>query len=525
LILSKEVDVIHSDRARAAGYVILFAALAAAVPASVPAQAIIGTVNGSNQAIVFPSPGTGLPNPTKVPVTGLAISPQPHGVGYFGSDNAMVSDFGLSRVYVVQISTATVLATINTTGKYNGTGSIAIAPGLTAALASGGATSVAVIQAPFNASSTITNVTLPGAIAGYQTEAIVFNAAGRAFVYHSTGVSVLDPPYSSVAFTIPVANSFSGSIAITPSGNNLLCSDGSTTIRIFTAPYSALSTPVNLTAPAQIDGMMATPDGTKVLAVSYVTAGGVYAISAPYTASSTIETLPVSATFGTFEDVGISADGQLAIIAGNGGGNAATPFIQAPFTTAGATVSNVTITGGRGNGAVRFLPPGLAPGLTISKSGPGTASSGSQITYTITYGNTGSANAANVVIKDPVPAGTTFVSATNGGTNVAGTVTWNIGTVNAGVTGQTVQFTVLVTATGGSIDNVNYTIEGTGISPIPGPPVSTTIGGGGATPTPTATVTPTITQGVAVVVPMLSWPAMMLLLLGITAAALLLLKR
>ena len=518
-----------STRVRLGSSVVVLLVLAAAFPAAVSAQAIIGTVSGSNQAIVFPSPGTGLPSPTQNVVPGGGAGP--HGVGYFGSDNAMVSDFGASKVRVIQISTATVLATIDTTGKYDGTGSIAIAPGLTAALAMGTSATLAVIRAPFNASSTIDTVTLPSAIAGYQTEAIVFNAAGRAFVYHTTGVSVLDPPYSSVAFTIPVAgNGSSGSIAITPDGNTILCSLLFTsTVRIFSAPFSAASTPVNLTTPTGFDGMMSTPDGSKVLAVSASTAGGVYAISAPYNASSNIQLLPVSSSFGTFEDVGISADGQLAIVAGNGGGNAATPFIQAPFTTAGATVSNVTITGGRGNGAVRFLPPGLAPGLTISKSGPPTTSTGAQITYTITYGNTGSVAANNVVIKDPVPAGTTFVSATNGGTNNAGVVTWNIGTVNAGVTGQTVQFTVTVTATGGSIDNVNYTVEGTGIPPIPGPPVSSTIGGQVPTATPTVvvpTATPTATPTrVSVVVPTVSNTGLALLVLGLAAAALLLLKR
>ena len=520
---------IVSARARLFSSAAVILVIAAAFPADVGAQAIIGTVSGSAQAIVFPSPGVGLPNPTKNVVTGVAPGAGPHGVAYFGSDNAMVSDFGASRVYVVQISTATVLSTINTAGKYGGTGSIAVAPGLTAALASGGAATVAVIRAPFNASSTIDTVSIPTSINGYQTEAIVFNAAGRAFVYHATGISVLDPPYSAVAFTIPVAdNSLTGSVAITPDGNTLLASTLGSTVHIFSAPYSAASTPVNLSMPTGIDGMMSTPDGTKVLAVSHATAGGVYAISAPYNASSNVQLLPVSSSFGTFEDVGISADGQLAIIAGNGSGNPNTPFIQAPFTTAGATVSNVTITGGRGHGAVRFLPPGLAPGLTISKSGPGSVAPGGQITYTITYGNTGSVAANNVVIKDPVPAGTTFVSATGGGTNNAGTVTWNIGTVNAGVTGQTVSFTVQVTATSGSIDNVNYTIEGTGIPPIPGPPISTTVGGQTGTPTPTATVTATpttVATQVAVIVPTVSGPGLAVLVLGLAAAALILLKR
>jgi hypothetical protein len=96
-------------------------------------------------------------------------------------------------------------------------GSIAVAPNLTAALAMSNSTTLSVIQAPFVAGATINTVTLPGTIGTYQTQAIVFNNAGRAFVYHSTGISVLDAPYTSIAFTIPVAgNSVTGAIAIEP---------------------------------------------------------------------------------------------------------------------------------------------------------------------------------------------------------------------------------------------------------------------------------------------------------------------
>ena len=119
------------------------------------------------------------------------------------------------------------------------------------------------------------------------------------------------------------------------------------------------------------------------------------------------------------------------------------------------------------------------PTLTVSKSAPPSVASGSTLTYTITYGNTGTQNAANVVIRDTVPTGTTFVSATGGGTLSGGVVTWNVGTVNTGVTGQTVSFTVQVNATSGSVTNSSYTIEATGISPVSGAPVSTTVTGGG----------------------------------------------
>lgn len=116
------------------------------------------------------------------------------------------------------------------------------------------------------------------------------------------------------------------------------------------------------------------------------------------------------------------------------------------------------------------------PALTISKSAPASVSAGSTLTYTITYGNTGTQNASNVVIRDPIPAGTTFVSATNGGVvSEGGFVTWNVGTVNSGVTGQTVSFTVQVNSTSGSITNSNYTIEASGIAPTTGAPVTTNV--------------------------------------------------
>jgi uncharacterized repeat protein (TIGR01451 family) len=116
------------------------------------------------------------------------------------------------------------------------------------------------------------------------------------------------------------------------------------------------------------------------------------------------------------------------------------------------------------------------PTLTVSKTAPASVSPGSNLTYTLTYGNTGSENASNVVVEDPVPAGTTFVSATNGGVlSEGGVVTWNIGTVNAGVTGQTLSFTVDVNATSGSVTNSNYTIEATGINPTTGAPVTTNV--------------------------------------------------
>jgi uncharacterized repeat protein (TIGR01451 family) len=107
------------------------------------------------------------------------------------------------------------------------------------------------------------------------------------------------------------------------------------------------------------------------------------------------------------------------------------------------------------------------PNLTLTKSAVVTdsngkpisppATTGDNIVYTLTYGNTGTADANNTVITDNIPAGTVFVSCsgpcTQSGSPVT-TVTWNIGTVPAKTTGLTVTLTVqIVTVTTCSISN------------------------------------------------------------------------
>jgi uncharacterized repeat protein (TIGR01451 family) len=123
----------------------------------------------------------------------------------------------------------------------------------------------------------------------------------------------------------------------------------------------------------------------------------------------------------------------------------------------------------------------LPPGLEIEKSAASTVQSGQNLTYTITYGNSGEGTASNVVIRDTLPSGTSFVSASGGGTYADGVVRWNIGTLAGNTTGRTVQFTVRVNASAGSVVNSDYTIEADGVSPIPGESVTTTITGGGTT--------------------------------------------
>ena len=88
--------------------------------------------------------------------------------------------------------------------------------------------------------------------------------------------------------------------------------------------------------------------------------------------------------------------------------------------------------------------PGI-PQLTQSKAvDAGTAVIGQTLTYSMSVGNTGSADATGVSAQDPLPAGVTFVSANTGGigTYSPASGVWTIGTVPQGAA-----FTLTIAAT------------------------------------------------------------------------------
>ena len=67
------------------------------------------------------------------------------------------------------------------------------------------------------------------------------------------------------------------------------------------------------------------------------------------------------------------------------------------------------------------------------------------IVYTLTVTNDGAADALGVVLTDRLPGGVAFVSASPGGVEAGGVVTFNIGTVAAGTS---TSVTVTVETTG-----------------------------------------------------------------------------
>jgi len=84
--------------------------------------------------------------------------------------------------------------------------------------------------------------------------------------------------------------------------------------------------------------------------------------------------------------------------------------------------------------------------MVLTASAPA-FTNGSLITYTLDYSNPGLRPVEAVVLRNAVPAGTSFVSATGGGVESGGVVRWSLGTLASGASGSR-QFTVGVSADG-----------------------------------------------------------------------------
>jgi uncharacterized repeat protein (TIGR01451 family) len=131
---------------------------------------------------------------------------------------------------------------------------------------------------------------------------------------------------------------------------------------------------------------------------------------------------------------------------------------------------------------VFYRIPG-APNVNVVKSdSPDPVLPGQNLTYTITYSNTGDTTATNVLIQDTVPANTTFVSATPAPTSApavggTGTVTWNIGSLPQAGSGSV---TLVVNVNPGlpngtQLTNDTYTIASDQNPATPGAPVATIV--------------------------------------------------
>ena len=140
---------------------------------------------------------------------------------------------------------------------------------------------------------------------------------------------------------------------------------------------------------------------------------------------------------------GANGNGTLAIfrfLTKNIGTSSITISIN-PVGIQGTKLKNsqiATISFNKQDGTVTVGTPSAGPQVNLTKTVNKTTSSASEtLTYTIAYENTGDQTATQVVITDPLPAGTSYVagSATNSGSLVSDTIIWNIASVTSGQKG------------------------------------------------------------------------------------------
>ncbi|MHB8683655.1 MAG: dockerin type I domain-containing protein [Dehalococcoidia bacterium] len=111
--------------------------------------------------------------------------------------------------------------------------------------------------------------------------------------------------------------------------------------------------------------------------------------------------------------------------------------------TATVSATNVRPAAQGNNTATVAVTVPAPPDVTLTKAASANpVTSGDALTYTLTAHNVGPGPAAGVTITDPLPAGTTFVSASAGCADTAGTVTCAVGTLAAGASAAPATITV-----------------------------------------------------------------------------------
>ena len=242
--------------------------------------------------------------------------------------------------------------------------------------------------------------------------------------------------------------------------------------------------PLSIPAVANVSGAL-TVGSTTIPAGGSTTVTASFTVSPPVgnTYSVQLVATPVGATTGSVTIAVNSTTGGLVCgPAGTvvtctwpGAGNGSSATISATFTASGDASGTWSITSSysnnRGSGTVASRSITVTPAsadLAITKAdSPDPVAAGSQLTYTLDYQNLGPSDATGVQILDTLPPGVTFVSASAGCTETAGTVTCDVGTVTAGGSGQVlIVVTIPPDAPSGEISN-RVTIDSTTDDPTP----------------------------------------------------------
>ena len=337
----------------------ILASISAAV-AQLPETALVMTTRGeSRQVITFLDP-VGSPE-TQIPVSGMPANAAPDSVAFFGNDAVLAADTAVPRIFVIRPSTGTLLATISVPTGCSA-GMMLVSPDSQYAVTVSGS-KLCAIHAPFNSSSTITALDLTGGIgSNFAARTMAMDPNGRVFVRTQTGVVVADAPYTSVAFTMARALSESGTISITPNGQQVLVTHGQvvgSSIYVYNAPFGPDTVPEAISGNTSLSNLTVAPDGLKAIyAINSPFTHVVRSLNAPFQPGTSGQTLTMPEGYGGCSDVQFSNDSSIAVLS-NCGNGAPHILVKGPFTTAGAQSSYLPTNQENpngGDGMAVFLP-------------------------------------------------------------------------------------------------------------------------------------------------------------------------
>ena len=163
-------------------------------------------------------------------------------------------------------------------------------------------------------------------------------------------------------------------------------------------------------------------DAVSVSVSDPLPAGVTYVSATPSQGTCSQAAGTVTCSLGT---IASGANASIAVVV--------TANVDGTLTNTASVSSTTTDPNGSNNGATQGTTVDPLVDLSLTKTDsvdPVTA--GTNLTYTLTATNAGPSVAHNVSITDAVPAGTSFVSASGGGTLAAGMVTWSIGDLASG---------------------------------------------------------------------------------------------
>jgi large repetitive protein len=183
------------------------------------------------------------------------------------------------------------------------------------------------------------------------------------------------------------------------------------------------------------------PSDAQAVAVTDTVPANTTFVSATPSAGSCSGTATVTCTIPTLAS-GASVSISLVVSVGSGvsSGTSITNTATADGTTPDPNDANDSATAG--------TTVTTATDLAVSKTAPATAIAGTDLGYTVNVTNNGPSIAQGVSLVDPLPAGTTLVSATPSAGSCSGTstVTCTIGTVASGATVTVAVVTLVSTA-------------------------------------------------------------------------------